>query len=333
MKFDQLALFVENPQFSEAAPRIFDLPFDWKGSVEAAFYTVYYSYFKKQAEESGVLALSGDFGFIPPVVRPTVEKYVKNEIKYTTAMMEKRKPTPADKDRITKAKIAVRKRCAELGDILQEIPTVYVGYNPKTGKGCPTFGISPNTNLLVNLGYASLLTDEQLIGVLAHEALHVFLRHWDRLKGRTPFRLANYATDAYINSDLTDSNFHLPEGGIQAAGGRFNLQVLYVDVDVPDISIAQPQLVNLRFDLKGRNWESVFEELKEKLNVKALKDIKVFEYGDVVFDTSRNTFGVVEDVYKDYSNENNVTYTVREITEEEAKKLSKLKAERKQGLM
>lgn len=52
------------------------------------------------------------------------------------------------------------------------------------------------------------------LGVFAHEALHIFLKHHIR-KGTRDNRVWNIACDAVINAILIDSRFKLPKGGVE----------------------------------------------------------------------------------------------------------------------
>lgn len=56
-------------------------------------------------------------------------------------------------------------------------------------------------------------TDKEIIGVVAHEVLHVAFKHMLRRGERDPERW-NIACDHAINHILLDGNFELPEGGL-----------------------------------------------------------------------------------------------------------------------
>ena len=56
-------------------------------------------------------------------------------------------------------------------------------------------------------------TPKQLVGLLAHEVMHVANEHCLRREGRNP-RDWNIACDHAINNDLMDAGYELPEGGM-----------------------------------------------------------------------------------------------------------------------
>lgn len=60
------------------------------------------------------------------------------------------------------------------------------------------------------------LTDEELFGLVLHEACHVVLMHMWRRESRDP-RLWNYANDAIINSYIKSRGWQLPKGGVHLA--------------------------------------------------------------------------------------------------------------------
>lgn len=60
------------------------------------------------------------------------------------------------------------------------------------------------------------LTDEELFGLVLHEACHVVLMHMWRRESRDP-RLWNYANDAIINAYIKSRGWQLPKGGVHLA--------------------------------------------------------------------------------------------------------------------
>lgn len=61
--------------------------------------------------------------------------------------------------------------------------------------------------------------DEQLFGLVLHEACHVVLMHMWRREGRDP-ALWNYANDAIINAYIRSRNYQLPDGGVNLSWVR-----------------------------------------------------------------------------------------------------------------
>ncbi len=61
--------------------------------------------------------------------------------------------------------------------------------------------------------WVGTLSDDELVGVFAHEVLHCVLGHPDRRRNREP-RAWNMATDLAINWLLVEQGFVLPKGGL-----------------------------------------------------------------------------------------------------------------------
>lgn len=70
-----------------------------------------------------------------------------------------------------------------------------------------------------NPEFCEKIGKEQTIGVLAHEAAHVFLKHMLRRKDRDPV-LWNIACDHVVNALIIDSGLKLPDGAIPPIRGK-----------------------------------------------------------------------------------------------------------------
>lgn len=68
-------------------------------------------------------------------------------------------------------------------------------------------------NIFVNEAFASSLTEEEVIGVIAHEVMHCVLGHIDRRGNRRP-ELWNIAIDYATNLMLTNAGVTLPKAGL-----------------------------------------------------------------------------------------------------------------------
>lgn len=64
-----------------------------------------------------------------------------------------------------------------------------------------------------NPKFCDPLPDEELFGLVLHEACHVVLMHMWRREGRDP-KLWNYANDAIINAYIKSRGWQLPKGGV-----------------------------------------------------------------------------------------------------------------------
>lgn len=85
----------------------------------------------------------------------------------------------------------------------------------------PTMAVDGGETIYVNPKFLSALRVKEIEGCLAHEVLHLALRHFAREEGRERKKW-NIATDLAINSFLKGEGFHLPRGG--AFPSQFGLE-------------------------------------------------------------------------------------------------------------
>ena len=76
----------------------------------------------------------------------------------------------------------------------------------------PTAGTN-GTWVRFNPTWCEPLSDEELFGLVLHEASHVVLMHMWRREGRD-MRIWNYANDALINAYIKSRGWQLPKGGV-----------------------------------------------------------------------------------------------------------------------
>jgi len=83
--------------------------------------------------------------------------------------------------------------------------------NEKEVKG--TMAVDKRGTLYYHPDFVAKLDDEELKGVLCHEAMHCALLHLTRIN-KKDMRIWNYATDMVINNALVNTGFRLPKEGI-----------------------------------------------------------------------------------------------------------------------
>jgi predicted metal-dependent peptidase len=89
----------------------------------------------------------------------------------------------------------------------------------------PSWGITTACTdgkaIAYNPAFVLSLSRPQLIGLIAHEVLHVALGHIDRVHGRKDLKKWNVATDLKINHILEQAKFTMPEGALKIQDQRF----------------------------------------------------------------------------------------------------------------
>ncbi len=125
------------------------------------------------------------------------------------------------KDKIIRAKIHLAKRSPFFGYILFHMKI------HDSVEGMPEDNQTMSIDQLGNLRYSEKwvkgLSDDELMGVLAHETLHLALMHMERGQGRE-HRIANIAYDLVVNDVLTQENFRLPGDGLIPQNHKFEFK-------------------------------------------------------------------------------------------------------------
>ncbi|EFO30115.1 putative gp25 [Roseibium sp. TrichSKD4] len=126
--------------------------------------------------------------------------------------------------RITKARTQLLLREPFFGCILMHL-------QEEASTDYPTFA-TDGTTLFYNPDYVDQITDEEIKGVLAHEAMHVAHNHHTRRGHRNPEDW-NEACDLAINPDLIEQGFHMP--GQPAVDPNFtglSAEAIYAQIQV-----------------------------------------------------------------------------------------------------
>lgn len=192
--------------------------------------------------------------------------------KYTKAILEGlEKPSKRDKnmvvpgtkeyeefeDKLSVAKYKLFRDQPFLGVLLSKLKVVVTN-------DIPTMAVDDNSNIYINPGFAlNELSFKEVLGVLAHETMHVANLTIFRMRGRKP-KLWNIATDYIINRDLLESGLALPKLGlipVRKNGGWF---------------ISMPSLGINDLDITDETSEGLYDELEKTTNeiIDALSDMR-----------------------------------------------------------
>ena len=112
--------------------------------------------------------------------------------------------TPYEK--IIKAKIQLQEKQPFYSHL-----SIYI--KPKEKKEVGTMGVNKKGELYFNPEFVDKLTEEELLGVFAHEIQHIALQHPFRTKGKEQI-IWNIATDLVVNYLLDKNDFTLPKGAL-----------------------------------------------------------------------------------------------------------------------
>lgn len=110
------------------------------------------------------------------------------------------------RERITKARIQLTRRYPFFGYL-----SLYL--TPKETTEIETMGVDIDGNLYYNPEFVKKLNDNELLGTICHEILHVVFQH--PIRGAKRHReIYNISADAVVNSNLIKQNLVLPKGAI-----------------------------------------------------------------------------------------------------------------------
>jgi predicted metal-dependent peptidase len=154
-------------------------------------------------------------------------------------------------ERLVKAKIKLQSRSPFFSYLALYVKFRKVDKNALGGTY--TMGVSPDGILYYNDEWIESLTDEEIIGVLCHEILHLSLLHLLR-RGNREHDKWNIAVDLAVNKILIDDGFDLPKGGL--------IPDSYGEFKFPAHMLKNEKQYTIK-DLKGKTGEMIYEELPE----------------------------------------------------------------------
>ena len=183
--------------------------------------------------------------------------------------------------KIQRCKFALMKKSIFIGNVLNRLKVCF-------STDIDTMAVDDFGNIYINPKYALDLTEPQVMGVLAHEAMHVVTLSFFRKRGRD-HQLWNIATDYIMNMYLFADGFVMDEGGCDPVlkGDRWVIPELKGKKTIKDLDITEmsaDKLYDILKDVanptKGKGGEGPVE----------------VTVGDVIFDERQNKYGVVTNV-------------------------------------
>jgi predicted metal-dependent peptidase len=132
----------------------------------------------------------------------------------------------------------------------------FVEVNPKKGEedilDGNDAGVDTKGNLYYKPDWIEGLTDEQVIGLILHEIMHLSFMHLLRRGNRHPVGW-NICTDLAVNKIILDNNFQLPPNGVLPDGNEITLfgqTILNLDKKSAEILFDE---LKLKYDKDKKN--------------------------------------------------------------------------------
>lgn len=163
--------------------------------------------------------------------------------------------------KLVRAKFNLFKKYPFFGITLQKMKTVPVTPEEVQQYGIDTMAVDNFRNIFINTDFVlNQLTDDEVMGVLAHEVMHIATLTFGRQRGRNML-LWNYATDYIMNRDLIIQGISLPKMGllpVQNNNGRWivkikgqkNNKVQNIEIDATDLTAEQLYDLLLKYGIK-----------------------------------------------------------------------------------
>ena len=184
--------------------------------------------------------------------------------------------------KIQRCKFALMKKSIFIGNVLNRLKVCFsVDFD--------TMAVDDFGNIYINPKYALNLTEPQVTGVLAHEAMHVITLSFFRKRGRD-HGLWNIATDYIMNMYLFADGFEMDEGGCDP--------ILMNDRWVIPELKGKKTIKNL--DITEMSADGLYDILKDIAHPTKGKgggnEPVPVEVGDVIFDEKQGKYGVVTSI-------------------------------------
>ena len=135
------------------------------------------------------------------------------------------------KERIIRAKIQLYEKAPFFSFI-----TNHMGF-VEDNKGVPTMGVNQYGTCYFNTEWVMKLSDEELEGVLCHEAMHCALEHIKR-RDKRDAQMFNWATDIVVNNMISNGKMQLPKGLVPR-----NNQIEILSITINDIDKKTAEMI------------------------------------------------------------------------------------------
>ena len=163
------------------------------------------------------------------------------------------------KEKITKAKIKLYDEAPFLSYIINHLQ-----YTEDNNLKSKTMAVDNFGRCYYDKKFVEKLSEEELKGVLAHEALHCALEHLNRLNGRD-MEVWNVATDIVINNMIINQGIRLPNIGIIPYNNMF------------EIAAHKIKLINIDKKMAEMIYNELQEKLPPKQKIKIMVSLKGFD--------------------------------------------------------
>lgn len=147
----------------------------------------------------------------------------------------------AFEEKLVRAKFRLFKNYPFFGLMLQKLKTVPIVPSSAASitrraetlesTNIETMAVDNNGNIYINVDFTmNTLSDDEVVGVLAHEVMHMATHTFPRQRGRV-MKIWNFATDYIMNRDLLELGLKLPKMGLIPTNNNGK----YI-IEIPDAS-------------------------------------------------------------------------------------------------
>jgi len=185
--------------------------------------------------------------------------------------------------KIQRCKYLLMKKSIFIGNVLARLKVCFA-------TDIDTMAVDDYGNIYINPSYALKLTEDQVVGVLAHEAMHVITLSFFRKRGRNHY-LWNIATDYIMNMYLFQDGFTMDEGGCDPVkkGDRWIIPELKGKKVIKNLDITEMSADKLYDIIK----DVACEPKDQKSQGQGPIPINI---GDVIYDEKKGKYGIVTSI-------------------------------------
>jgi Putative metallopeptidase domain len=186
--------------------------------------------------------------------------------------------------KIQRCKYLLMKKSIFIGNVLARLKVCF-------STDIDTMAVDDYGNIYISPSYALKLSEDEVVGVLAHEAMHIITLSFFRKRGRD-HQLWNIATDYIMNMYLFQDGFVMDEGGCDPVkkGDRWVIPELKGKKTVKDLDVTE---------MSADKLYDILVDIAIPKDQRGQQSALPIEVGDVIYDEVKGKYGVVTAVGKD----------------------------------
>ena len=185
---------------------------------------------------------------------------------------------------IRRCKYVLMKRSIFIGNVLARLKICFTN-------DIPTMAVDDFGNIYISPKFALSLSEEDIVSILAHEAMHIITLSFPRRRGRE-MKIWNIATDYIMNMYLQQDGFKFPDGFCNPVekGGRWIIPELKGTKTIKNLDITEMSANEL--------YDIIIQIAVPPDQQQGQGGPQEIEVGDIIRDTKTGRYGKVTSIDK-----------------------------------